>query len=116
VELKTGIYNNRAQQGTSITANSLPAAGISSIDEHVINNRTAYITQLSPQMVYRLNYSLAFRTSMQVIWIDNVALASNNFNSVPPSLFVPGSVRTPTINDSTNIVYTGLTAGVEYTW
>lgn len=116
VELKTGIYNNRAQQGTTITANSLPGAGIPSIDEHVINNRTAYITQLSPQMVYRLSYSLAFRTSMQVIWIDNVALASNNFNSVPPSLFVPGSVRVPSIDDSTNIVYTGLTAGIEYTW
>ena len=116
VELKTGIFNNRAQQGTVITANSLPGAGIPSINEHVLENRTAYITQLSPQAVYRLTYSLAIRSSMQIIWIDNVALASNNFNSAPPSLFVPGSTRIPGIDASTNIVYTGLTLGAEYTW
>ncbi|MEI8212448.1 MAG: hypothetical protein WCI02_09885 [Planctomycetota bacterium] len=116
VELKTGIFNNRAQQGTIITANSLPGTGIPSINEHVLENRTAYITQLSPQAVYRLTYSLAIRSSMQIIWIDNVALASNNFNSAPPSLFVPGSTRIPGIDASTNIVYTGLTLGAEYTW
>jgi len=116
VELKTGIYNNRSQQDTSIFANSLPAYGIPAINEYALDNRTAYITQLSPQMVYRLNYSLAFRTSYQVLWIDNVALASNNFNSVPPSLFLPGSNRLATINNTSDIVYQGFTAGVEFTW
>lgn len=116
IELKTGIYNNRAQQGTQIFANSLPANGIPTIQEHVLTNNAAYVTQLSPQLVYRLKYSCAFRTSLQILWIDNVALASNNFNAAPPSLFVPGSTRTPFIDAKSDIVYTGLTAGVEYTW
>jgi len=116
VEFKTGIYNNRSQQNTSIFANSLPAFGIPEINEYALDNRTAYITQLSPQLVYRLNYSVAFRTSYQVLWIDNVALASGNFNSTPPSLFLPGSNRLATINNSSDIVYQGFTAGVEFTW
>ena len=116
VEFKTGIYNNRSHQNTSIFANSLPSFGIPEIQESAVDNRTAYITQLSPQLVYRLNYSWAFRTSYQVLWIDNVALASNNFNGNPPSLFLPGSSRVATINNSTDIVYQGFTAGVEFTW
>lgn len=116
VEFKTGIYNNRSQQHTSIFANSLPAYGIPEIKEYALDNRTSYITQFSPQLVYRLNYSLAFRTSYQVLWIDNVALASDNFNSTPPSLFLPGSSRLATINNSSDIVYQGFTAGAEFTW
>jgi hypothetical protein len=116
VEFKTGIYNNRSQQDTSIFANSLPSFGIPEIREYALDNRTAYITQLTPQLVYRLNHSIAFRTSYQVLWIDNVALASDNFNSTPPSLFLPGSNRLAAINNSSDIVYQGITAGVEFTW
>jgi len=116
VELKTGIYNNRSQQHTSIFANSLPAYGIPEIREYALDNRTSYVTQLSPQLVYRLNHSLAFRTSYQVLWIDNVALASDNFNGTPPSLFLPGSNRLATINNSSDVVYQGFTAGAEFTW
>jgi hypothetical protein len=116
VELKSGIYNNRSQQHSSIFANSLPGLGIPAINESVISNTHAYITQLSPQLVYRLSHSVAFRTSYQVIWIDNVALAANNFNATPPSLFIPGSGRVPSISNKSDIVYNGLTAGVELTW
>jgi len=116
VEFKTGIYNNRSHQETSIYANSLPAFGIPEIRESVLDNRTAYITQLSPQLVYRLNHSFAVRTSYQVLWIDNVALASDNFNGAPPSLFLPGSARVPFINNSSDVVYQGFTLGGEFTW
>ena len=116
VEFKTGIYNNRSQQDTSIFANSLPSFGIPEIREYALDNRAAYITQLTPQLVYRLNHSIAFRTSYQVLWIDNVALASDNFNGTPPSLFLPGSNRLAAINNSSDIVYQGITAGVEFTW
>ncbi len=115
-ELKTGIYNNRAQQHSSIFANSLPAFGIPSINESVLANDTSYITQLSPQLVYRLNYSVAFRTSYQVIWVDNVALAANNYNSAPPSLLLAGQGRVASINNKSDIVYQGFTAGFEFMW
>jgi hypothetical protein len=109
-ELKTGVYNNRSRQRTNITANSIV------INESVLANTAAYVTQLSPQLVYRISHSVALRGSYEVIWIDNVALAVNNFNSTPPSLFLPGSGRVATINNKSDIVYNGFTAGVEVTW
>jgi hypothetical protein len=114
-EAKTGIYNNRAQQHTSIFANSLPSLGTPQVNESVLGNTAAYVTQLSPQVVYRISYSVALRASYQVVWVDNVALAVENFNPTPPALFIaPG--RIPTINNKSDIVYNGFTTGVELTW
>jgi hypothetical protein len=114
-ELKTGIYNNRAQQRSRLFANSLPGLGIPEINESLLGNTHAYVTQLSPQVVYRISYSVALRASYQVIWIDNVALAANNFNSTPPALFF-GNGRVPTISNKSDIVYNGFTVGAELTW
>ncbi len=115
-ELKTGIYNNRSEQRTSIVSSSLPGFGIPEIRETVGGNTHAFVTQLSPQLVYRITYSIAIKTSYQVIWVDNVALAVNNFNSVPPSLFLPGSGRVASLSNKSDIVYNGLTLGAELTW
>ena len=116
VELKTGIFNNRSKQNTTIFANSLPAFGIPEIRESALNNETAYVTQLSPQMVYRLNYSWAFRSSYEVLWMDNVALASDNFNATAPSVISPTASRIARVNTDANVVYQGFTAGAEFTW
>jgi hypothetical protein len=110
-EGKTGIYNNRAHQRTNIVANSVPT-----YREQVVDNNDAYITQVSSQLYYRLNYSWAFRTSYQVMYIDGVALAAENFNSIPPTTFVSNSTRTPRIETDAEIVLQGFTIGAEYTW
>ena len=111
VEGKTGVYNNRAHQNTNITANSILA-----LDEEVLSNRVAYITQLSTQLYYRLNYKWAVRTSYQVIYVDGVALAAENLNATPPSTFLPNSTRTASISNDAEIVLQGFTIGAEYTW
>ena len=110
VESKTGIYNNRAHQNTLISANSLPVAAT----EEVLSNKIAYITQISPQVYYRLNHSWAFRSSYQLMFIDNLALATDNFNPTPQ---LNGDLgRTPSINSNSNITLQGYTLGAEYTW
>ena len=90
VEAKSGVYNNRAHQDTAIIANSLP----NSVTEEVLSNRVAYISQIAPQAYYRLNYSWAVRSSYQLIYIDGVALATENFNAAPPTVLLnTGRVR-----------------------
>jgi hypothetical protein len=111
-EAKTGIYNNRAHQNTAILANSLP----DTVNEEVLVNRAAYITQLSPQVFYRLNHSWAVRSSYQFMYIDNVALATGNFNPVPPTSLGVNLGRTPRINTDSDIILQGFTVGAEYTW
>jgi len=115
-ELKAGIFGNHATQNTQITANSLPAFGIPSIDERASDGRTAYLVQLSTQAVYRLTYAWTIRGSHQLIYVDNVALAPENFNDSPPALFLPSSTRNVRINTDGEIMYTGFTAGAEYSW
>ena len=110
VEGKSGVFNNRAHQNSAVTANSLPDA----VTEEVLSNKLAYITQISPQVYYRLNHSWAFRSSYQVMFIDNLALASDNFNSTPQLGGTLG--RIPTINSDSNITLQGYTLGAEYTW
>ncbi|MDZ4850946.1 MAG: hypothetical protein SGI77_16800 [Pirellulaceae bacterium] len=115
-ELKAGIFGNHATQNSRITSNSLPAFGIPSIDERASDGRTAYLVQLSSQLIYRLTYAWTLRGSHQLIYVDNVALAPENFNSVPPSLFLPNSAREVQVNTDGEVLYTGFTAGAEYTW
>ncbi len=111
VEGKSGIFNNRAHQITSITANSLANA----VEEDVLSNRLAYITQIAPQVSYRLNHSWAVRSSYQFMYIDGVALASENFNPIPPTQLLNVG-RTPRIETDAEIVLQGFTVGAEYTW
>ncbi len=115
-ELKGGIFGNHATQNTQITANSLPAFGIPSISERASDGRTAYLVQLSTQAIYRLTYAWTLRGSHQLIYVDNVALAPENINRTPPSEFLPDSVRNVSINVDGEVLYSGFTAGAEYTW
>lgn len=112
-ELKSGVYNNSTNQDTTIFASSLSNPALT---EFASDDDAAYITQLSAQLWYRLNYSLAFKTTYQLMYIDGVSLATENFNSLPPSVFLPNSGRVVSINHDAEIVYQGFTVGAEYTW
>ena len=111
IEGKVGVYNNRAHQDTRIFANSVPE-----ITESVLANRAAYITQISPQLYYRLNYSWAIRSSYQIMFIDNVALAPENFNAAAPLGFAVNPNRSARINNDGEITLQGFTIGAEYMW
>ena len=112
VEGKTGIYNNRAHQNTAIFANSLP----NTVTEEVLSNRAASVTQISPQVSYRLNHSWAFRSAYQAIYVDHVALATDNFNVAPPNQFGLNAGRVASINNDASIWLQGFSLGAEYTW
>ncbi len=111
VEAKYAIGGNQAQQDTLINGNSLV-----DFAEFASTTRSAYIAQLNFPVVYRLNYSWAFRGSYQLMYIDNLALAADNFNASPPPLILPGSVRNVVVNSDAEVFYSGFTAGAEFTW
>jgi hypothetical protein len=48
--------------------------------------------------------------------MDNVALASDNFNATAPSVISPTASRIARVNTDANVVYQGFTAGAEFTW
>ena len=120
-ELKTGIYGNHGIQETRIFANSLgssQSSGVPAINERASDGRTAYLTQWSVSGIYRLTYSWTVRSSYQLIYVDNVALAPENVNAQAPGLLSGNTsqVRNVSINNDGEVLYTGFTLGAEYLW
>ena len=114
-EFKAGIFGNHASQGTTITATSL----LLPFTEQVVSNDVAVVTNLDLMMLYRINYNWTFKLGYQFLYVDGVALASENFNPTPPAVFqgVPGNIiRDATINDNGDVFYHGLMAGLEFLW
>lgn len=111
VEMKMGVFGNRADLNSSIVANSI--SGLFESDE---SSRTAYAMSFSSTTVYRLTHSWALRGGYQLLYIDNVALAAENFNNAPPALIQPGSNRITRINNDAEVIYDGGFFGAEYTW
>jgi hypothetical protein len=118
-EIKSGVFGNNSEQATVLQSNSIDAFGATTqnllINETSHDGRTAYITSFNTQLYYRLSYSWAFKTSYQLIYVDNVALAPENINTVPVAQAVARANSVPMDNDG-EVLYTGYTLGAEYTW
>ena len=65
---------------------------------------------------YRLNYQWTLRGGYQFLYVDGVALASENFNSAPPALLDPDSTRVGSINDNGAVFLHGWFLGTEFMW
>jgi hypothetical protein len=114
-ELKAGIFGNHAIQSTAMAA---PSFGLPYAEE-VKSDDVAFVTNLDLMLLYRLNYIWTLRAGYQFLFVDGVALASENFNPTPPSIFAglpPNVIRTPTINDNGNVFYHGWMVGLEFMW
>jgi len=109
IEGKSGIYYNRADQSTLIQASSLAPP---TRDELNIDT-VAFVAELNLLGVYRFNENFSMKGGYQFLYVDGVALATENFNPGPP--FVAGG-RNSAINHSGDVLYHGLTGGFEWMW
>ena len=65
---------------------------------------------------YRLNYQWTLRGGYTFLFVDGVALASENFNPSPPLLNNPFAPRVPRTNDNGSVFYHGWNVGLEFMW
>jgi hypothetical protein len=114
-ESKGGIYGNHATVESQITANSIPGAR-----EKLSDGRTAYLGELVVSAVYRLSYSWSVKTSYNLLYVDNVALAPENYNTRDLSNALGGGAftlnRHPFIDTDGEVLYQGWSIGGEYLW
>jgi hypothetical protein len=62
-----------------------------------------------------MSQNWTFRAGYMFLWMDEVALASDNFNSeVPLTGFA--TPRRAVIDNSADLFYHGFTCGLEYLW
>jgi hypothetical protein len=109
MEVKAGIYGVRAQQDTTIEATSIATP----IQDHLESKQVSFILEGGAMGTWRLTQNWNLRGGYQIILLDGVALAAENFNSVPP--FV-GSGRPAVLVDNGEALYHGFTAGAEWSW
>jgi hypothetical protein len=112
-EGKAGVFGNHAEVESQIVANSIPGAR-----EHLQDGKTAYLVEMNAQLVYRLSYSWSFRGAYNLLYVDNVALANENFNTRDFSNAIGGGnftmARFPYIDTDGEITYNGFSLGAEW--
>lgn len=113
-EGKAGVYMNNASQNTTIEGTTL----IPALQERVTDCNVAFLGEASFMALWRLSQSWTVRGGYNIIYVDGVALATDNFNPTPPFL-VPAYVnppRVPTLDTDGNLLLHGFTIGAEYMW
>jgi hypothetical protein len=111
-EGKAGLFGCRDSQTTRITATSLAVPYV----ETAGSNDLAFLGDAAFYLTYRVNYQINLKFGYNFLYVDGVALATENFNSRPPNAFVNGSNRVALLNDNGNLFYHGASVGLEYNW
>jgi hypothetical protein len=112
VPVKAGVYDNNAQQATTVSVifKQLAAGSAST-------NHAAFVGQTGLQCKYQLTNDLLLRAGYEAIWLEGVALApgqvqetyttTNNLNN---------SVQALGVNCNSGAFYHGTTVGLEYSF
>jgi hypothetical protein len=107
-DLKAGIYGNAASQRTVTSA---VVEGV--LVEQASNTSAAFLGEVGLTLQYDVTRHVALRAGYNMLWVDSVALAPENFLAVPP----PGNVLRPIlINDDGDVFYHGCNTGLELHW
>ncbi len=115
VEGKGGVYGNHSEVEAVAVSNSIPIAR-----EFMQDGKTAYVGEFIASTVYRLTYSWSLRASYNLMYIDNVALAQENFNTRDFSNAIGlgnfTTARVPFLNNDGEVLYQGFTLAGEWTF
>jgi hypothetical protein len=111
-ELKAGVYGNHMNVNTTAGSNLIA----NDFFEFQDANDVAFIGQANLLATYRINYQWTLRAGYTFLFVDGVALASENFNPRPPLVNNPFDPRVPFVNDNGNVFYHGWNVGLEFMW
>jgi hypothetical protein len=109
-EMKAALLNDAGQQTTdyTITGGSYAGTGSNSVHE----NHTAFAGDLNLTCLYRWSPHFTTRLGYQALWLCDMVLAQNNFNT-NIDILTAGPAQ---LVHNTNTVYHGPFAGIEIAW
>jgi len=112
---EVGVYGNRAKQDSVLNLND----GGAFIREDAISRRASMVTEGGLVGTFQVTPRVAFRAGYQVVFIDGIALGSDNFNfdtglaaNFPAAL----AGRSTGVADNGSLLYHGATAGFDWRW
>ena len=109
---KSGIFYNLAQQETTINVINGPLANRVNYRENPKSSLGAFAAELSIEIVTQITDNASLYFGYQVMWIDQLVLAPENFSTIFPS----GGTRPVVIDDTGRRLYHGAMGGVELIW
>ncbi len=110
-EIAAGVFGNSSSQTNVLFGTTLDPA----LRERVTREDVALAGEAGVSAVWQITPRFTLRGGYEVLYIDGVALAPENFDPTPPFL-IPSAPRNPQVNDNGHVLYHGVTAGVEYIW
>lgn len=106
--LKAGIYGNDARQRSTVVATNLNP----DLLESDRSGDAAFVAEGGLTFIYQVHPWLSLRGGYEMLYVNGVALAPENFNTQAP--FV--GTRSVAVNNEGDVFYHGLTAGLEWLW
>jgi hypothetical protein len=114
-EGKAGVYNNHYTLDNQIITTPLGATP-PTLAERFSDNNAAFISEASVDLVADILPSWSIRAGYEVLFINTLVLAGENFNTASP-YGIPGQApRVPFVFDQGNALYHGGHVGVEFIW
>jgi hypothetical protein len=118
-EGKVGIFNNRVKL-KNYMASTPPIASepeeFQAVAEVFRNNQVAFLTEASVDIVFDVLPSWSLRAGYEVLYMNSIALAGENFNTGSPYGLQNQVPRVPFFADQGHALYHGAHAGLEYIW
>jgi hypothetical protein len=107
--IKTGIYDNDAEQTTAVSVIAKQVRSASATTNHA-----AFVGETGLSCRYRINHRLALKAGYELLWLEGVALAPGQIeNSFTTTKIFENSVRVSGVNCNSGVFYHGATLGVE---
>ena len=110
-EIEAGIYGNTAKTRASVTSTSLNP---NVVNEAGSATEAALVAEANLMAVWQATNHFSIRCGVQGLYLDGMALATENFNTASP--FNLAAPRTPIFNANGKVFYYGVTAGAEWIW
>jgi hypothetical protein len=112
-ETKVGLYNNHYSLRNRIT--TTPAGTTPpTLTEEFRDDKVAFLSEASFDVVADILPSVSIRGGYEVLYMDSLVLAGENFNQTSP--YGNQGARVGFVNDNGELLYTGFHAGIEYIW
>lgn len=105
--LTFGLFDNNARQSTGVSIQKIvyPSAATA--------NSAAFVGEAGLQLKYRVANGLSLKAGYELLWLVGVALAPAQIEQTNAA---PADVRALGVNHGSNVLFQGVTCGLEYSF
>jgi hypothetical protein len=114
-EGKAGIFNNRYTVQNTITTFPFGTTP-PTLNERFDDNEVAFISEASFDIVADVLPSWSIRAGYEILFMNSIVLAGDNFNTASPYGLAGQAPRVPFVAEQGNQLYHGGHVGLEFIW